>query len=648
MAHCKNCGYELPEPVGLLCPNCGFTLIPEKKHGRRKSPRLTLPSLPRFEKRERQPAPRPVKQEAPPRVKREVSRPVQPEKQRPSLRFTPNLWKRLLIILLALAFFIGVMATAAYAGLYYGERDRQSARQNVVQEHYDAGLVALNEGRFERAVAEFQYVLQLDPQHALAEQGLTEARARLAFKPTPTLEAVISLAEQLLDQARATFDANDWVATARALTQLRALDPDYEPNAVEEMLFTSLYNAGIAFLEEEALEVGISYLDQAIALRPLDANAVNQRNLAAHYLDALNYWGVDWELCIEGFEALYATNPSYKDVAQRVYRAYLAYADYFAAQGEMCPAEMQYAQAQRLYADPTIDQKRADAAQICLIATPVPLEGTTPHLTPQPIPGFTYGRLAYPVYNSTTDGYDLYALYADGRILRAAIGADQPWWELGTGRMAYRDRAAGGVKMVLPEEGIPLQLLPAAGQAWPTLSPDSRRVAYATATGGAWSIYIANTDGTGEPRRLANGWAPAWGASGLLAYTGCDASGLCGITLDNPDDDQPGTRLTGSENDSAVSWAPAGNMLAYMTNVTGNWDIILLSPDGGVAQVTVDASDEGLPVWSPDGGRLGFISNRAGNWAIYVMQLDGKNAQRILDLGPSLPGWENQRLSWVP
>lgn len=656
MANCKNCGYELPETVGLLCPNCGFTLIPEKKPGRRKPLRLTLPSLPRFEKREPQTSPRPARQASAPRAKQEPPRPTKQETPRPTqqerprlnLRFTPNLWKRLLVILLALVLFIGVMATAAYAGLYYGERDRQTARQTVVQEHYTAGLEALNEGRFERAVAEFQYVLQLDPQHALAEQGLTEARARLAFKPTPTLEVVISLAEQLLEQAHATFNATDWVATARTLTQLRALDPDYERDAVEEMLFTSLYNAGTAFLEEEALEVGISYLDQAIALRPLDANAVNQRNLAARYLDALNYWGVDWKLAIERFEALYATNPSYRDVAQRVYRAYLAYADYFAAQGEMCPAEMQYAQALRLYADPNIDQKRADASQMCLIATPTPLDGMTPHLTPQPIPGFTYGRLAYPVYNSTTGGYDLYALYADGRILRAASGADQPWWELGTGRMAYRDRAAGGVKMVLPEEGIPLQLLPALGQAWPTLSPDSRRVAYATSTGGVWSIYIANTDGTGEPRLLANGWAPAWGASGLLAYTGCNASGACGIILDNPDDDQPGTLLTGSQNDTAVSWAPGGNMLAYMTNVTGNWDIILLSPDGNVTQLTFDTSDEGLPVWSPDGGRLGFVSNRGGNWAIYVMQLDGQNVQRILDLGPSLPGWENQRLSWAP
>jgi Tol biopolymer transport system component/outer membrane protein assembly factor BamD (BamD/ComL family) len=646
MAHCKNCGYELPETAGLLCPNCGATLLPEKKPGQRKPLRFRLPSMPRLTKREKQASPRPVKQPRP--AKQQTPRPVKQERSGLHLRITSTLWKRLIIILLALVVFSGVMAAAAYLGLYFGERDRQTARQNVVQEHYTAGLQALNEGRFERAVAEFQYVLQLDPQHALAEQGLTEARARLAIKPTPTLEAVISLAEQLLDQAHTSFEADEWVATARTLTQLRALDPDYERDAVEEMLFTSLYNAGIAFLDEEALEVGISYLDQAIALRPLDADAVNQRNLAARYLDALNYWGVDWELCIDRFETLYATNPGYKDVAQRVYRAYLAYADYFAAQGEMCPAEMQYTQALRMYADPTIDQKRADAAQICIIATPTPLEGTTPHLTPQPIPGFTYGRLAYPVYNSTTDVYDLYALYADGRILRAATGADQPWWELGTGRLAYRDKVSGGVKMVLPEEGIPLQLLAPLGQAWPTLSPDSRRVAYAAVVDGVWSIYIANTDGSGEPRRLGAGWAPAWGASGLLAYTGCDADGKCGITLDNPDDDQPGTLLTGSQDDSAVSWAPAGNMMAYMTNVTGNWDIILLNPQGGVQQLTFDASDEGLPVWSPDGGHIAFVSNRDGNWAIYVMQLDGQNVQRLLDLGSSLPGWENQRLSWVP
>ncbi|MBN2002290.1 MAG: PD40 domain-containing protein [Anaerolineae bacterium] len=553
-----------------------------------------------------------------------------------------------MVAFIAIVIFVAVQLASAYAGLHYGERDREARRQAVVQEHYDAGLKDLNEGRYERAAAEFAYILQLDPENALAEQGAAEARARLAAKPTPTMEVVRSLTEQLLEEAKASYAAKDWVATARTLTQVRALDLDYERETVEEMLFTSLYNAGITFLEEDRLEEGISNLDQAIALRPLDTEAVNQRNLAARYLEALNYWGVDWEMCIERFEALYATHPAYKDVSQRLYQAYLTYAQYFSEQGEMCPAEIQYTQALRLYADAQVEQQRATAAQTCLMATPAPLNGMGPHLTPQPVAGFTMGRLAYPVYNQETEIYDVYALYADGRILRVSANADQPWWERGTGRAVYRDRISGGVGMVLPEEGVPLQLLSPAWQAWPTFSPDSLRIAYATTDAtGEWYIYVANTNNTGEPLQLAPGWAPAWGASGSLAYTGCNTDG-CGIIVDNPDDGQPGTRLTGSESDIAASWAPAGNMLAYMTNVAGNWDIFLLNPQGGVQQITSDTSDEGLPAWSPDGSRMAFVSNRGGTWAVYVMQTDGQNVQRILDLGASMPGWDNQRLSWAP
>ena len=555
----------------------------------------------------------------------------------------------ILIVLLAIVLFLAAVAGAGYAGLYQGERDRETERQSIIQEHYDAGLRALNEGRFELASAEFAYVLQIAPEHGLAQQGLEEARIRLEVKPTPTLEAAQSLAEQLFEQAQTSYAAEDWVGTARTLTQLRALDSAYAQSDVEDMLFRSLYSAGMAFLGEDRLEEGISYLDQAIALRPLDAEAVNQRNLAAHYLEALDYWGVDWAFCIELFEALYVKAPGYKDVSQRLYQARIAYADYFAEQGELCPAEIQYTEALRMYADPALEEKRASASQVCLIATPMPVSGTVASLTPQPIMGFSIGRLAYPIYNSASGSYDLYALYADGRIIRSASNADQPWWEWDTGRMAYRDRSLGGVAMVLPEEGVPLQLLTPTGQAWPTLSPDSRRIAYATqAADGVWGVYIIATDGTGTPQRLGEGWAPAWGNADLLAYTGCLEADKCGIVVDNPDDGQPGTLLTGSANDLAVSWAPAGNLMTYMSNVTGNWDLFILSPQGGVQQLTSTPSDEGLPVWSPDGSRIAYVSNRDGNWAIYVMQLDGTNSQRILDLGASLPGWENQRLSWSP
>lgn len=628
--HCPACG----EPVkgsSILCPHCGTTLTGDDAEAQQTT---VSPS-------------EPASTDPVPVVEMNQTSGEEPNPATKGNRH--RIWINLLLVLLAIAIFVGSLAASAYAGIYVGERDRETRRETVIDEHYQAGITALNEGRFERAVAEFGYVLQLAPDHALAQEGLAEAQTRLEVKPTPTLEAAQSLAEKLLEQAEASYEQEDWVNTARTLTQLRALDPAHEQARVEEMLFTSLFNAGQAYLDEDQLEVGISYLDQAIALRPLDADVVARRNLAARYLDALNYWGVDWELCIQRFEALYATAPDYKDVAYRLYQGHIEYGTYLASIGEMCPAEIQYSQALRMYADAGLEEKRAAAAQTCLIATPVPVSGTTPILTPRAVAGFTMGRLAYPVYNGATGVYDLNALYTDGRIIRVATNADQPTWEWGTGRVVYRNKAAGVISLILPEEGVPLQLLPPAQQAWPTLSPDSTRIAYAAPdANGVWTIYIANTDGSGTPWRLASGWAPTWGRNGVLAYTGCDEQGMCGITVDNPDDDQPSRRLTGSENDSAVSWSPAGNLMAYMSNVTGNWDIFLLSPEGGVQQLTSSPAHEGLPTWSPDGGSLAYVSNREGNWAIYVIQVSSGQSQRILDLGGSLPGWENQRLSWAP
>jgi tetratricopeptide (TPR) repeat protein len=619
MQDCPHCG----EPLGgatIVCPHCGTTLIEKKKSWRLWFRKSKAAQQNRSEKRDPETAAKPR-----------------------------HLWRKLLLSLLAIVVFVAVLAGSAYYGIYMGERDRQMRREAVIEQHYQAGITALNDGRFERAVSEFEYVLTIDGNNALARQGLTEARTRLEVKPTPTLEAAVSLAEQLLMEAEAAYEQQDWVSTARTLAQLRALDPDFAQERVETMLFDSLYHAGIAYLDQDLLEVGISYLDQAIALRPLDADVVARRNLAVRYLDALNYWGVDWELCIDRFEALATTAPDYKDVTQRLYRAYIEYGDYLASQGELCPAEIQYSHALRMVADPALEDKRARAAETCLIATPVPVDGAAPALTPQPITGFTSGRLAYPVYNSATGAFDLYALYADGRIIAVARSADQPWWEWNTGRVAYRDHGAGAVQMELPEEGVPLQILPPAQQAWPTLSPDSQRIAYAIQEpDGTWAIYIANTNGVGEPERLASGWAPAWGRSGLLAYTGCDAEGNCGIIVTNPDDGQPGGRLTGSADDSAVSWAPGGNMMAYMTKVTGNWDLFLLNPQGGVEQLTTESSNEGLPAWSPDGSRLAFVSDRSGSWAIYIIDLNSRETWQILDLGAAFPGIENQRLSWAP
>jgi tetratricopeptide (TPR) repeat protein len=566
------------------------------------------------------------------------------------LRFVLGFFGLLLILAL-------VMAGAVYGGIRQGEIDKTQERQRTAEERYQAGLTRLDAGEFELAIAEFEYVLELAPDSSfarLAQQGIAEARARSASRPTPTSETRQIVAEDLYRQAVEHYEAKEWEEAAAAFTQLRALDPTYQAEAVEEMLFTSLYSVGMALLDEDRFEEGIFYLDQAVALRPLDEEALTQRSLAVQYMTALGYWGADWGRCIERFEQLYAIAPNYQDVFQRLYQAHVNYADAWYAQGEMCPAEEQYTLALQLTSegDPAIEQKRAAAEQICLIATPTPIapiEGTQVITLTQLPPGFSAGRLAYPVYNTQSGLYDVYALFIDGRMVRMATGADQPSWLGASGALGYRNLLAGGISLLVAGEAAPRQVASEAGLSWPTFSPDGSRMAYAAQdAGGDWQIYIAPLDGSTGPVLHASGKNPAWGPAGLLAWTGCDAGGACGIFVDNLDDGQPATRLTGSIDDIGLNWTPDGGSLVYMSNVTGNWDLFRLGVNGGVTQLTSDPSNEGLPAWAPDGSGLAFVSDREGLWAIYLMGPNGENPHKALVLGPSLPDWTSQRLAWAP
>jgi TolB protein len=85
-----------------------------------------------------------------------------------------------------------------------------------------------------------------------------------------------------------------------------------------------------------------------------------------------------------------------------------------------------------------------------------------------------------------------------------------------------------------------------------------------------------------------------------------------------------------------------------MSNHTGNWEIYTYDVGGGFSALTDNPASDGLPTWAPDGSSVAFVSNRDGTWKLYVMRPDGSNVQQILVLGPSLPGWTSQRISWAP
>jgi tetratricopeptide (TPR) repeat protein len=559
------------------------------------------------------------------------------------------LWGLGFVLLLVLS-----VGAGAYLGIRRGEQERIRRLEREVERHYATGLQHLDDGSYQLAEAEFDYVLRLDPGHSGAEQGLAEVEARVNADPTPTKKPEEPIAEQLYREALSHYEAERWQEAASVLTTLRQLDPDHEPEQVEAMLFESRYEAGMALLEEGDFELGIFYLDRAVALRPLDEEASEERRLAKKYVEALSYWGADWEETIAHFEELYRTAPQYRDVFQRLYQAHVRYARAWERQGEMCPAAEQYEQALRLMNSAETEARHTEAVEVCRNATPTPvptIEGSRPLTQTALPPGFNAGRLAYPLYDTASGTWDVYALFADGRLLQMVSNADQPVWMWNSDALGYRDRLSPGISLLPSLQAPPQQLAAGASLAWPTFSPDGRRMAYASPDqAGVWQIFLRPTDGSAEPQPHAAGWGPAWGPSGLLAWTGCepDNGEACGIFIDNPDDDQPATRVSGSGNDIALSWSPGGNQLAYMSDHTGNWEVYIYNLGGGFQVLTDHPASDGLPVWSPDGSAIAFVSNRDGAWSIYLMQPGGEDPRQVISLGPNYPNWTQQRLSWAP
>ncbi len=559
----------------------------------------------------------------------------------------------LIVILLACAM-LAMIAASGVAGYYQGTRDRDERTLETAALHFSRGQQNMQGKKYELAVAEFEYVLQIAPDFPRAAELLAETRRRMTVVPTPTAQpTVTSPIGDIYKQGQAAFQSKDWGKAADLLAQVRAIDPTFNKAAVEDLLFTARYNNGMKLLSSNLLEEGILYLDLASELRPLDPNAVSQRQLASMYLTATGYWGANWQKAIDRFVELYAIAPNYRDTGKRLIEAYMNYAEQYTRQQDYCPAERIYSDTLRFGANPALQSKLTDVHERCLGATPTPISGTVVIAgTPVPLTGLPSGRLAYPILNDR-GRYDVYLITASGggsqSFDKIISGGDQPSLNPNGASIAYRSPNVG-INVYNMATNQDKTVSHDTSAAWPTWSPEGGRIAYAGKdSSDNWRTYIVSLDAPDQPKVVAAGWGPAWSPRGALAYTGCGAGGVCGIFVTQPD--QGGVapvKLTADRNDIGLSWSPDGAKIAYMSNHGGNWDIYALTTAGAVRQLTTDSSADGLPTWSPNGNELAFVSNRGGTWGLFVMRSDGSDQRRIMDLGKQMPNWQDQRLSWIP
>ena len=87
--------------------------------------------------------------------------------------------------------------------------------------------------------------------------------------------------------------------------------------------------------------------------------------------------------------------------------------------------------------------------------------------------------------------------------------------------------------------------------------------------------------------------------------------------------------------------SPDGSRVAFASDRHGNWDVFVMSTDGGpITQITFDGAQELHPTWSPDGEHLCYcrFNDRTGQWELWTLAVDRPSARSFVCEG-MFPRW---------
>ncbi|MEM7345384.1 MAG: protein kinase, partial [Chloroflexota bacterium] len=213
--------------------------------------------------------------------------------------------------------------------------------------------------------------------------------------------------------------------------------------------------------------------------------------------------------------------------------------------------------------------------------------------------------------------------------------------------------------------------------------PPSGTIAYPVFSGGNYSIYLGQADGSGTQFLMAEASQPAFSPDGArIAFHSwaLDSQGLA-VT---PVDGGPKVRVGTFVEDQLPTWSNDGQEIVFLSRREGDRKPRLFKVEDtqgqtqariliegeyptigangqlvfkgwgetgnglrltnvaieGVQPVT-DAGEDTAPALSPNGQQVAFMSSRGGNWKIYIINIDGSDLQLLTDNGAEngLPTW---------
>ena len=171
----------------------------------------------------------------------------------------------------------------------------------------------------------------------------------------------------------------------------------------------------------------------------------------------------------------------------------------------------------------------------------------------------------------------------------------------------------------------------------PAISRLGNRLAYAVERSdtNVWRVDLQGPDRKpGVPFKLISSTrrdgAPALSPDGKRIVFASDRSGPNEIWLCDSDGSNPIqlTSVGGSARDlGGMKWSPDGKSIVFDMNVGGEDGVYVLSANGGVSRrLPTDWARSGWPCWSRDGQSIYFLSTRSGTPQVWKMPAGGGEA----------------------
>ncbi len=180
------------------------------------------------------------------------------------------------------------------------------------------------------------------------------------------------------------------------------------------------------------------------------------------------------------------------------------------------------------------------------------------------------------------------------------------------------------------------------GYFYPRLSPDGRRVAVNIQEGEQHNIFVYDISRGTRTRMALKGVndSAVWSPDGKRVAFESTTGGPANIFWAQPDGSSVPERLTTSENyQTPASWSPDGKVLAFLEG----GDIWVLPFDNGEHEprpVVQTRFTEEYPTFSPDGRWLAYTSNESGQPEVYVQPYPGPGERTQISVeGGTRPAW---------